>query len=120
MVGLAAGILTACAIWNLIIPAMERAVQLGGLAFLPALAGVWCGFLVFLIPGRKIWKAGGVLALAAGGISALMGLLAGMMLYTVIQKLIPVMAAAGSEDAGTVCFGAGFTLVMLVDAMILR
>ena len=44
LTGFAAGVMVAASIWSLILPAIE---QSGG-SFLPALTGVWLGFLVLL------------------------------------------------------------------------
>ena len=49
LTGFAAGVMVAASIWSLIIPAMEQAEHLGKLAFLPALVGVWGGFLFLLL-----------------------------------------------------------------------
>ena len=42
--GFAAGVMTAAAVWSLLLPALEQSAGLGRLAFLPVLAGVWLGF----------------------------------------------------------------------------
>ncbi len=46
--GFSAGVMTAAAIWSLILPALELAAGLGRLAFLPAVAGIWAGFLCLM------------------------------------------------------------------------
>lgn len=48
LTGFAAGVMVAASIWSLIIPAMEQSEHLGKLAFAPAFAGVWGGFLFLL------------------------------------------------------------------------
>ncbi len=45
LAGFAAGVMTAASVWSLLIPAMEQSVSLGGLAFVPAVAGFWIGIL---------------------------------------------------------------------------
>ena len=45
LTGFAAGVMVAASVWSLIIPAMEQSAHLGKLAFFPAFAGVWGGFL---------------------------------------------------------------------------
>ena len=49
LTGFAAGVMTAASIWSLIIPAMDMADNKGKLAFLPAVAGFWCGVLFLLM-----------------------------------------------------------------------
>ena len=49
LTGFAAGVMVAASIWSLIIPAMEQSEHMGKLAFLPALIGVWVGFLFLLL-----------------------------------------------------------------------
>ena len=49
LTGFAAGVMTAAAIWSLIIPAMDMAEDKGKLAFLPAVVGFWFGILFLLI-----------------------------------------------------------------------
>ena len=48
LTGFAAGVMVAASIWSLIIPAMDQSAHMGKLAFLPALIGVWLGFLFLL------------------------------------------------------------------------
>ena len=54
LTGFAAGVMTAAAIWSLILPAMEQSVQLGRLAFLPAVAGFWAGILFLLLLDKTV------------------------------------------------------------------
>ena len=49
LTGFAAGVMVAASVWSLIIPAMEQSEHLGRLAFFPAFAGVWGGFLFLLL-----------------------------------------------------------------------
>ncbi len=48
LMGFAAGVMVAASVWSLIIPAMEQSEHMGKLAFVPALVGVWAGFLFLL------------------------------------------------------------------------
>lgn len=48
LTGFASGVMVAASIWSLIIPAMEQSAHMGKLAFIPAFAGVWGGFLFLL------------------------------------------------------------------------
>ncbi len=54
LTGFAAGVMVAASIWSLIIPAMDQSHHLGKLAFLPALVGVWAGFLFLLLLDHTI------------------------------------------------------------------
>ncbi|MBQ7797355.1 MAG: ZIP family metal transporter [Lachnospiraceae bacterium] len=49
LTGFASGVMVAASIWSLIIPAMEQSEHMGKLSFLPALIGVWGGFLFLLL-----------------------------------------------------------------------
>ena len=49
LTGFAAGVMVAASIWSLLIPAMEQVVDMGELAFVPAVAGFWCGILFLLL-----------------------------------------------------------------------
>lgn len=44
--GFAAGVMTAASVWSLLLPAIQQSAPLGRLAFFPAFAGVWGGFLL--------------------------------------------------------------------------
>lgn len=50
LTGFAAGVMSAAAVWSLLIPAIEQSEKLGKLSFIPAVAGFWIGvlFLLFL------------------------------------------------------------------------
>lgn len=54
LTGFAGGVMVAASIWSLIIPAMDQSAHMGKLAFLPALVGVWAGFLFLLLLDRLI------------------------------------------------------------------
>ncbi len=54
LMGFAAGVMVAASIWSLIIPAMDQSAHMGKLAFLPALVGVWGGFLFLLLLDRLV------------------------------------------------------------------
>ena len=41
--------MVAASIWSLLIPAMEQVSDMGKLAFVPAVAGFWCGILFLLL-----------------------------------------------------------------------
>ena len=45
---LAAGVMTAASVWSLILPGMELSENWGHFSFLPALTGVWTGYLMMI------------------------------------------------------------------------
>lgn len=49
LTGFAAGVMVAASIWSLLIPAMEQVSDMGKLAFVPVVAGFWCGILFLLL-----------------------------------------------------------------------
>ena len=49
LAGFAAGVMVAASIWSLLIPAMEQVVDMGKMAFVPAVAGFWLGILFLLL-----------------------------------------------------------------------
>ena len=54
LTGFASGVMVAASIWSLIIPAINQSEHLGKLAFLPAVVGVWAGFLFLLLLDQLI------------------------------------------------------------------
>ena len=52
--GFAAGVMVAASVWSLLIPSMEEAAYLGKLSFLPAVIGLWLGFLFLMILDRLV------------------------------------------------------------------
>lgn len=54
LTGFAAGVMVAASIWSLLIPAMDMAVDMGRLSFVPAAAGFWIGVLFLLFLDRVI------------------------------------------------------------------
>lgn len=49
LTGFAAGVMVAASVWNLLVPAMEQAAELGRWTFLPAVIGFWLGILFLLV-----------------------------------------------------------------------
>ncbi len=54
LTGFAAGVMVAASVWNLLVPAMEQAAELGRWTFLPAVIGFWLGILFLLALDRTI------------------------------------------------------------------
>ena len=54
LTGFAAGVMVAASVWSLLIPSMEEAAHMGRLAFIPAVAGLWLGFLFLMVLDRLV------------------------------------------------------------------
>ena len=54
LTGFAAGVMVAASIWSLLIPSMDGASHLGKLSFLPAVIGLWLGFLFLMVLDRVV------------------------------------------------------------------
>ena len=54
LTGFAAGVMVAAAVWGLIIPSMEQSAGMGSLSFVPALVGLWLGFLFRMLLDRVV------------------------------------------------------------------
>ncbi|MBP0963611.1 MAG: ZIP family metal transporter [Oscillospiraceae bacterium] len=52
--GFAAGVMVAASVWSLLIPSMEQAEHMGNLAFVPAVVGLFIGFLFLQMLDRII------------------------------------------------------------------
>ncbi len=52
--GFAAGVMIAAAIWSLIIPSFESTSDMGKLAFVPIVVGIWLGFLFLMLLDKII------------------------------------------------------------------
>jgi len=54
LTGFAAGVMVAASVWSLIIPSMEQSAPMGKLAFIPAVAGLFLGFMFLMLLDRII------------------------------------------------------------------
>ena len=54
LTGFAAGVMVAASVWSLLIPSMEEAAHMGKFAFLPAVIGLWLGFLFLMALDRLV------------------------------------------------------------------
>lgn len=48
LMGFASGIMTAASVWSLLIPAIEKCAFMGKAAAIPAVVGIWSGFLLLM------------------------------------------------------------------------
>ena len=54
LTGFAAGVMTAASVWSLLIPAMNHSEHMGKFAFVPAVVGLFIGFLFLMVLDRVI------------------------------------------------------------------
>jgi ZIP family zinc transporter len=54
LTGFAAGVMVAASVWSLLIPAMEQSAPMGKWAFVPAVVGMFLGFLFLMMLDRLI------------------------------------------------------------------
>ena len=92
--GFAAGVMTAASVWSLIIPAIDRCESLGGLAFLPAVFGFWCGILFLLGVDRLMPHISVRLRGGDGIVNKLQG--TGMLVFAVALHNLPEGMAVGA------------------------
>lgn len=52
--GFAAGVMIAAAVWSLILPSFEASTNMGSLAFIPVVIGLWLGFLFLMLLDKII------------------------------------------------------------------
>lgn len=52
--GFAAGVMTAAAVWSLLLPSLEQSSGMGKLSFVPAVVGFWIGILFLLMLDKII------------------------------------------------------------------
>lgn len=114
LTGFASGVMVAASVWSLLIPAMEESVQLGDLAFLPAVIGFWAGTLFLLLLDRIIPHLHRHADMAEGPNSSLSK--SAMLVLAVTLHNIPEGMAVGVVLAGfltgeaTITMGAAFAL----------
>lgn len=73
--------------------------------------GVLSGAVEPLAAALAFWAAGLVLP----ALPYLLSFAAGAMLYVVVEELIPEMSAGEHSNVGTLCFAAGFTVMLALD-----
>ncbi len=107
LTGFAAGVMVAASVWSLLIPAMEQSGAMGGLAFLPAVAGFWAGVLFLLLLDRAIPHLHMGASRAEGPRSPLSRTM--MLVLAVTIHNLPEGMAVGVVFAGLLQGGAGIT-----------
>lgn len=73
--------------------------------------GVLSGAVEPLAAGLTVLAAGRILP----ALPYLLSFAAGAMLYVVVEELIPEMSAGEHSNLGTLCFAAGFTVMLALD-----
>ena len=109
LAGFAAGVMVAASIWSLLIPAMEQVVDMGKLAFVPAVAGFWCGILFLLLLDHIIPHLHRNSQSAEGPKSQLKRTT--MLVLAVTLHNIPEGMAVGVVYAGWLAGSSGLTLM---------
>lgn len=107
LTGFAAGVMVAAAVWGLIIPAMEQASAMGTLAFLPALVGLWLGFLFLMLLDKVVPHLHQNAACPEGMPCSLRR--TSMMVLAVALHNLPEGMAVGAVLAGMLSGDAGVT-----------
>ena len=78
------------------------------------LYGVLSGAAEPLAAVLAIWAAGLILP----ALPYLLSFAAGAMVYVVVEELIPEMSAGEHSNLGTLCFAAGFTVMLALDGVL--
>ena len=136
LLGFAAGVMIAAAVWSLLIPAMEMSAAALALSAGIAIQNVPEGAIVSVpLSAAGMRKGKAFLCGAASSvvepIGALLTILltslltpmlpylltfaAGAMIYVVVEELIPEMSQGRHSNLGTVSFAVGFSVMMTLD-----
>ena len=109
LTGFAAGVMTAASVWSLLIPAMEQSEDMGQLAFIPAVAGLWAGILFLLLLDHIIPHLHMGSSEAEGPSVSLKRTT--MLVFAVVLHNIPEGMAVGVVYAGWLAGSSGLTLM---------
>ena len=112
LTGFAAGVLVAAAVWGLIIPAMEQSAAMGTLSFLPALVGLWLGFLFLMLLDKIVPHLHQNAACPEGMQCSLKR--SSMMVLAVALHNLPEGMAVGAVLAGMLAGDAGISAAAAV------
>ncbi len=117
LIGFAAGVMVAASIWSLLIPAIEQEAEHGNRAVIPAVLGFWVGILFLLLMDHLIPHLHRFSEEVEGPRSTLKKTTM-MMLYVVVEELIPEMSEGKHSDSGTLSFALGFSVMMCLDVLL--
>ena len=117
LTGFAAGVMTAAAVWSLLIPAMEHQAHKGVWAFVPAVVGFWLGVLfLFLldeaVPHMHLNDCG-----QEGkrcGLSRTAMLVAAVALHNLPEGVAVGVAYAGSQSGSGITAASALTLSLAI------
>jgi ZIP family zinc transporter len=117
LTGFAGGVMTAAAVWGLLIPAMEYRSDLGSWAFLPAMVGFWLGVLFLLlldqtVPHMHLNDCG-----QEGrrcGLSRTAMLVAAVALHNLPEGVAVGVAYAGSQSGSGITAASALTLSLAI------
>ena len=113
LLGFASGVMTAAAVWSLLIPAMDMSENLGKLAFIPAAVGFILG-IAFLLAMDKIiphMHLGGQQEGLKSGLGKSVMLVLAVTLHNIPEGMaVGVVFAGASEGQSAISTAAAFTL----------
>lgn len=119
------GGVTAAGVWAVSLGIAIQNIPEGAIISMPLKAaggGAWRSFGIGTLSGLvEPVGAVAVMALAEvlkGALPYLLGFAAGAMLYVVVEELIPEALAGRHSNVSTIGFGAGFTLMMMLDTIL--
>ena len=108
LTGFAAGVMTAAAVWSLLIPSLEQSAKMGMWSFIPAVSGFWLGILFLWALDRIVPHLHGSGTEPEGMKSPLKRTT--MMALAVALHNLPEGMAVGAALAGGLSEGSGLTL----------
>lgn len=108
LTGFAAGVMTAAAVWSLLIPSLEQSAKMGMWSFVPAVSGFWLGVLFLWALDRIVPHLHGSGTEPEGMKSPLKRTT--MMALAVALHNLPEGMAVGAALAGGLSEGSGLTL----------
>lgn len=117
LTGFAAGVMSAAAVWSLLLPAMESQTTLGRWAFVPAVVGFWLGILFLLtldqtVPHQHMSDCG-----QEGrrcGLSRTLMLVLAVALHNLPEGVAVGVAYAGSQSGSGITTASAMTLSLAI------
>ena len=108
--GSAAGVMTAASVWSLLLPAIERSDRWGSWSFMPAVVGLWIGFVGMLLLERLVPGDQGLLLPAVTIHNLPEGMAVGVALAAYL--------ATGGDAMGVVLLAVGIALQNIPEGAI--